>query len=48
MLDDNAKKAIENVINSGYTAEIKVENGNIVVIQKREKRTVAYRGLVKN
>ena len=43
-----AIKAIESIIKGGYTAEIKVENGNLVVIQKHEKRTVTYKGLAKS
>lgn len=45
MLDNGAIKAIENAMQDGCTVEVKVENGNVVVVQKREKRTVTYRGL---
>ena len=44
-LDNGAIKAIENAMQDGCTVEVKVENGNVVVVQKREKRTVTYRGL---
>ena len=45
LLDNGAIKAIENAMQDGCTVEVKVENGNVVVVQKREKRTVTYRGL---
>lgn len=48
MLDKNAISAIEGAIQGGYTVEVKLENGNIVVIQKREKRTITYRGSAKS
>ena len=44
-LDNAAIKAIENAMQDGCTVEVKVENGNVVIVQKREKRTVTYRGL---
>lgn len=48
LLDDKAIVAIDSSIREGYTVEVKIEKGNIVVVQKREKRTITYRGLVKN
>ena len=45
LLDNGAIKAIENAMQDGCTVEVKVENGNVVIVQKREKRTVTYRGL---
>jgi len=45
LLDNGAIKAIENAMQDGCTVEVKVENGNVVVVKKREKRTVTYRGL---
>lgn len=45
LLDNGAIKAIESAMQDGCTVEVKVENGNVVVVQKREKRTVTYRGL---
>ena len=45
LLDSAAIKAIESAMQDGCTVEVKVENGNVVIVQKREKRTVTYRGL---
>ena len=45
LLDKSAINAIENAMQDGCTVEVKVENGNVVIVQKREKRTVTYRGL---
>ena len=45
LLDNGAIKAIESAMQDGCTVEVKVENGNVVIVQKREKRTVTYRGL---
>ena len=48
LLDDKAILAIESAVREGYTVEVKIEKGDIVVVQKREKRTITYRGLAKN